>query len=128
MTTGRGGTVSTPETAAPGDQADGHRTGRRVALTALCTTQITSWDVLYYAFPVLAGDITVAIGWSTPTITAALSVSQLVGILVGRWLDQHGPREVMTAGSLLGVPAVVAVATAQNLGDSSLVGCWLGRR
>ena len=94
-------------------------TGRGVALGALCATQITSWGVLYYAFLVLAGDITATTGWSTPAITAALSVSQLVaalvGIPVGRWLDQYGPRGVMTAGSLLGVPAVVLVATAENL-------------
>ncbi len=93
--------------------------GRRVALAALCGTQITSWGVLYYAFPVLAGDITAATGWSTPAITAALSVSQLVaavaGIPVGRWIDRRGPRAVMTAGSLLGVPAVVVVATAHDL-------------
>ena len=88
-------------------------------LAALCATQITGWGVLYYAFPVLAGDITAATGWSAPAITAALSVSQLVaalvGIPVGRWIDRHGPRGVMTAGSLLAVPAVVVVATAQNL-------------
>jgi MFS family permease len=94
--------------------------GRWVVLGALCVTQVTSWGVLYYAFPVLAGDITAATSWSTPAITGALSVSQLVaavvGIGVGRWLDRHGPRGVMTAGSLLGVPAVVVVATAQNLG------------
>lgn len=95
------------------------RPTRRAALPALCTTEITSWGVLYYAFPVLAGDITAATGWSAPAITAALSVSQLVaavvGIPVGRWIDRHGPRWVMTAGSLLGVPAVVVVATAQHL-------------
>ncbi|MFI7679207.1 MFS transporter [Actinophytocola sp. NPDC049390] len=93
--------------------------GRWVVLAALSATQITGWGVLYYAFPVLAGDITAATGWSSPVITAALSVSQLVaalvGIPVGRRLDRHGPRGVMTAGSLLGVPAVVVVATAQNL-------------
>ncbi len=95
------------------------RAGRRIVLATLCATQITSWGVLYYAFPVLAGDIAAATGWSTVVITAALSVSQLVaalvGIRVGRWIDQHGPRGVMTAGSVLAVPAVVAVATAQNL-------------
>lgn len=95
------------------------RTDRSGVLATLCATQITGWGVLYYAFPVLAGDITAATGWSTPAITAALSISQLVaalvGIPVGRWLDQHGPRGVMTAGSLLGVPAVVVVATAQHL-------------
>ena len=104
---------------APRDADEVSRTGKRVALATLCATQITSWGVLYYAFPVLAGDITSATGWSTAAITAALSASQLVaalvGIPVGRWIDRHGPRAVMTAGSVLGVPAVVLVATAQNL-------------
>jgi MFS family permease len=116
MTTARGGRVSTAEVVAPEEVP---RAGRRVVLAALCATQITSWGVLYYAFPVLAGDITRATGWSTAAITAALSVSQLVaavaGIPVGRWLDRHGPRGVMTAGSLLGVPAIVVVATAQHM-------------
>jgi MFS family permease len=93
--------------------------GKRVVLATLCVTQITSWGVLYYAFPVLAGDITAATGWSTAAITAALSASQLVaalvGIPVGRRIDHHGPRAVMTAGSMLAIPAVVLVATAQNL-------------
>jgi MFS family permease len=43
-------------------------------------------------------------------------VSALAGIAVGRWLDRRGPRAVMTAGSVLAVPAVVLIATAQNLG------------
>lgn len=94
-------------------------TQARTGLAALCATQITSWGVLYYAFPVLAGDITAATGWSTPAAAGALSVSQLiaalVGIPIGRGLDRHGPRGVMTAGSILSVPAVVAIATAQNL-------------
>ncbi|MPZ79693.1 MAG: MFS transporter [Actinophytocola sp.] len=96
-------------------------------LATLCTTQVTSWGVLYYAFPVLAGDITAATGWSTAAITAALSASQLVaalvGIPIGRHLDRHGPRAVMTAGSVLAVPAVVAVATAQNL--AWFLAAWL---
>jgi MFS family permease len=100
-------------------QGEGSRTGRWVVLAALCATQITSWGVLYYAFPVLAGDITAATGWSTTATTGALSVSQLVaavvGIPVGRSLDRRGPRGVMTAGTLLAVPAVVMIATAQNL-------------
>jgi MFS family permease len=111
-------------TAATGEVS---RTGRRVALATLCVTQIVSWGVLYYAFPVLAGDITAATGWSTAAITAALSASQLVaalvGIPVGRRIDVHGPRGVMTAGSLLAVPAVVLVATAQNL--AWFLAAWL---
>jgi MFS family permease len=95
------------------------RVGLRRVLVVLCATEITSWGVLYYAFPVLAGKIATTTGWPTAAITAALSASQLVaalvGIPVGRRLDRRGPRGVMTAGSLLAVPAVVAVAYAPNL-------------
>ncbi len=93
--------------------------GLRRVLAVLCVTEITSWGILYYAFPVLAPDISRDTGWPPTAVIAALSgaqlVSALVGIPVGRWLDRRGPRAVMTAGSLLAVPAVVAIATAQNL-------------
>ena len=63
---------------------------------ALCLTEITSWGILYYAFPVLSVAISRDTGWSTSVIVAAFSVSQLVaaavGIPVGRILDRHGPR------------------------------------
>jgi MFS family permease len=95
------------------------RSGLRRVLAILCITQITSWGILYYAFPVLAPDISRATGWPTTAVVAALSGAQLVtavaGIPVGRWLDRRGPRAVMTTGSMLGVLAVLAVATAQNL-------------
>ena len=101
------------------DTREGVPRTRQVVLGALCATQITSWGVLFYAFPVLLGDITAATGWSTVALTAALSVSQLVaavvGIPVGRWLDRRGPRGVMTTGSAIAVPAVITIATAQNL-------------
>jgi MFS family permease len=95
------------------------RSGLRRVLAILCVTQITSWGILYYAFPVLAPDIARATGWPTTAVVAALSGAQLVtavaGIPVGRWLDRRGPRAVMTTGSVLGVCALVAIATAQNL-------------
>ena len=94
------------------------RSGLRRVLAILCVTQITSWGILYYAFPVLAPDIARATGWPTTAVVAALSGAQLVtavaGIPVGRWLDRRGPRAVMTTGSVLGVSALVAIATAQN--------------
>jgi hypothetical protein len=52
--------------------------GPRRVLVVLCATEITSWGVLYYAFPVLAGHITAATGWPASAITAALSAGQLV--------------------------------------------------
>jgi MFS family permease len=93
--------------------------GLRRVLAVLCVTEIVSWGVLYYAFPVLAGGIAADTGWSIGTITAAFSsglvVSALVGIPAGRWLDRFGPRLVMTTGSVLGVPAVVGIAAAGSL-------------
>ncbi|MGP4087851.1 MFS transporter, partial [Streptomyces sp. KR55] len=86
---------------------------------ALCATQITSWGIVYYAFPVLNGRIAADTGWSATSTTAAFSgallVSALIGIPVGRILDRIGPRAVMTTGSALGVAAVLLIANAPNL-------------
>jgi MFS family permease len=85
----------------------------------LCVTEITSWGVLFYAFPVLAPTIAATTRWPATTVTAAFSlglvISAIGGIPVGRWLDRHGPRVLMTVGSALGVAAVVCIATAPNL-------------
>ncbi|GGU38199.1 MFS transporter [Lentzea flava] len=101
-------------TARPGTAA-----GLRRVLIVLCTTEIISWGVLYYAFPVLLPTISSRTGWSFAAITAGFSASQvvagLVGIPVGRLLDRHGPRAVMTTGSVLAALALVALATAHSL-------------
>nr|WP_280464591.1 MFS transporter [Nocardia cyriacigeorgica] len=95
------------------------RAGRRRVLAVLCLTQISSWGILYYAFPVLSVSITRETGWSAPVITAAFSLGQLAtaltGIPVGAVIDRTGPRRVMTAGSALGVVALVAIASSPNL-------------
>ncbi len=99
----------------------------RRALIGLCITQVTSWGVLYYAFPVALVSITADTGWTATAATAAFSaglvVSALAGIPVGRWLDRHGPRRVMTAGSVLAVPATVAIALAPNY--AMFLAAWL---
>jgi MFS family permease len=93
--------------------------GLRRVVAVLSVTQITSWGVLYYAFAALSSSISTDTGWSGVQVTGAFSLSQLVsagmGIWVGRHIDRVGPRQVMTAGSLLTVPAVVAIAVAPNL-------------
>ncbi|MGA8116498.1 MAG: MFS transporter [Actinocatenispora sp.] len=75
--------------------------------------------MLYYAFPVLAPDISHTTGWSLPAVTAGLSLGQIVAALaripVGRWLDRIGPRAIMTTGSLLAVPALLSVTAATAL-------------
>jgi MFS family permease len=112
--------------ARPG-QASLSRAGLRRVLIALCLTETTSYGVLYYAFPVMATQISATTGWSTISITAGFSAAQLiaalVGIPVGRWLDRHGPRLVMTAGSALAVLATVMIALAPTL--ALFIVAWL---
>ncbi|QDO90267.1 MFS transporter [Ornithinimicrobium ciconiae] len=91
---------------------------RRVSAT-LCLTQVTSWGVLFYAFPLLAPVISGDTGWSPEHITGAFTLGQLtaalLGIWVGRHLDRRGPRWVMSGGSVLAVSAVVLLAWAPGL-------------
>ncbi|HZX39589.1 MAG TPA: MFS transporter [Streptomyces sp.] len=105
----------------------GDRSRPRAALPALCATQITSWGIVYYAFPVLLPHLTADTGWSTNAVTAAFSaallVSAVAGIPVGRILDRRGPRAVMTAGSLLAVASILAIAAAPNL--HAFAAAWL---
>ncbi|MEV7280840.1 MFS transporter [Streptomyces sp. NPDC093111] len=95
------------------------RSRPHAVLPALCATQITSWGIVYYAFPVLNPRITASTGWSATVTTAAFSlaliVSGIAGIRVGRVIDRHGPRTVMTAGSAAGAVSLVVVALAPGL-------------
>lgn len=88
-------------------------------LAVLCVTEVVSWGVLYYAFPVALASITADTGWSTTSTTAAFSaglvVSAVAGVPVGRWLDRVGPRPVMAGGSVLAVAATLAIAGAPTL-------------
>ncbi|AXK34428.1 MFS transporter [Streptomyces armeniacus] len=105
----------------------GDQSRPRGVLPALCATQITSWGVLFYAFPVLLPRLSADTGWSTSTASAAFSAalltSALAGIAVGRILDARGPRTVMTTGSVLGALALLGVATAPNL--PVFTGAWI---
>ncbi|ALV53473.1 MFS transporter [Streptomyces althioticus] len=97
----------------------GDRSRPRAVLPALCATQIVSWGIVYYAFPVLNPQITSETGWPAGATTAAFSlglvVSALTGIRVGRILDRRGPRAVMTTGSVVGVVSLLIVAAAPNI-------------
>jgi MFS family permease len=83
-------------------------------------TEIVSYGVIYYAFPVLATQITAGTGWSLTAVTLTYSAGNLAGALagipVGRLLQRHGPRPVMTMGSVLGALAVAGIAVAPDYG------------
>ena len=86
---------------------------------ALSVTETVSWGVLYYAFAVLLVPMGDDLGWSRAQLTGAFSLALLVagvaGVPIGRWLDQHGPRALMTAGSALATLLVLAWAGVDRL-------------
>ena len=91
-------------------------------------TETVSWGVLYYAFSALIAPTTAELGWSRAEISGALSVMLVVsgfaGLGVGRWLDEHGPRALMTAGSIVAVPLVLAWSQVRDL--PTFYAIWIG--
>ncbi|MET4097022.1 MFS transporter [Arthrobacter sp. UYCu712] len=91
----------------------------RGGLAALCITQTTGGGILYYALPAAVHPISMDTGWDPALVTgafsAALFVSAAAGIFVGRVLDRAGPRNLIVAGSLTGVLALILVGLAPNL-------------
>jgi len=89
-----------------------------------------SWGVLYYAFSVFVGPMQDELGWSRAEITGAFSLALVVlavaGVGVGQWLDQRGPRLLMTAGSILGVLLVLAWSQVRDLATFYLIWALMG--
>src|SRR5687767_9565157 len=84
------------------------------AVIALGMTQITAWGTSYYCLGVLAGPISQDTGWSRGFVflgfTVALIVMGLVSSAVGRAIDRHGGRAVMTLGTVLVSTGLFALA------------------
>lgn len=85
----------------------------------LAFTETVSWGIIYYAFSTFLVPMREELGWSNATLTGAYSVALLVAGLaavpVGRWVDQHGPRVLMTTGSVIGVVLLLAWATVDTV-------------
>ncbi|MEU8247425.1 MFS transporter [Nonomuraea sp. NPDC048916] len=97
---------------------------------ALAITQTIGYGVLYYAFSVfitpMARELNAGVAQLTGAITLAVLISALVAPLVGRWLDRHGGRGLMTAGSVLGAAAVLAWSQVRTVAQLYLVCAALG--
>ena len=90
-----------------------------VLVVTLGITETISWGILYYAFTVFLAPMEAELGWSRGAMTGALSLALLLAGLaalpVGRWLDRHGPRLLMTVGSCVGSLLVLAWARVGDL-------------
>lgn len=99
-----------------------------IMLMVLSWGQFVSWGVLYFTFPVFIAPMHQELGWPQANITIAFSIALLctglAGIIIGRILDRHGPRLVMTAGSIGGTLLVVAWSRVESLPVFYLI--WIG--
>lgn len=76
--------------------------------------QLVCWGVTYYLVGVLGHRIAEDLGWSLTAVQSGFAVGLLVmGLaspLVGRLIETHGGRRVMSAGSLIGAAGLAGLA------------------
>ncbi|HEX6368456.1 MAG TPA: MFS transporter [Longimicrobium sp.] len=99
-----------------------------VLVAVLAVTETVSYGVLQYAFPVFLAPMQAELGWSRTAMTGAFSLASLVSgfaaIPAGRWVDRHGARGLMTAGSILA--ALLLLAWAATDGLAAFYAIWAG--
>ncbi len=97
---------------------------------AVSLTETVSYGILAYAFAVLVAPVEAETGWSRTAVTGAysvaLGVSGLLAIPAGRWVDRHGARALMTAGSAAAALLLLAWASVDTLAGHYLVWAGLG--
>jgi MFS family permease len=83
-----------------------------IALYTISVTEVISWGILYYAFSLFVPVIEADLGWPTAALMAGFSLSMLssglAAVPVGQWIDRHGPRLLMTIGSIAATLLVLA--------------------
>jgi hypothetical protein len=89
-----------------------------VTVCGLGIAQIISWGSLYYAIAVLGDSIESDLGVGTTLLFAAFTFSLLIsGIAapaVGRLIEANGARAVLCAGSVMGMGALLTLASARG--------------
>lgn len=96
----------------------------------LGVTETISYGVLMYAVAVfltpMRADLHASLGVLAGAVSLSLAVTGLAAPLVGKWLDLHGPRLLMTVGSLLGAISVVGWSFARSLTELYLAFFGIG--
>lgn len=93
--------------------------GRHRVTTVLGIGLVFAWGTTYYLLAILARPIASDTGWPLPWIIGGLTlgslVAGLVSIHVGRAIDRHGGRAVMSLGTALLALGLCILAAAPNL-------------
>jgi MFS family permease len=99
-------------------------------VAAFAVTQTVGYGCLYYAFAVLLHPVAADLNTSAATVTGALTTAVLaqaaMAVPVGRWLDRHGGRALMTVGSLAGAALLVAWSQVRTVWQLYAVFAGLG--
>ena len=86
---------------------------------SLGVAELVSWGVLVYAFGVFLVPMRAELGWSDAELSGAYAlgvvVSGFASVPAGRWLDRHGARGLMTAGTVLAVLITLAWSQVDSL-------------
>ncbi|MEQ1711633.1 MAG: MFS transporter [Hyphomicrobium sp.] len=86
------------------------------AVWALGITELIAWGTTFYVLGVLGRPISADTGWSQSFVfagmTAGLVASGLISTWIGRLVDRHGGRIVMTIGLMLAAAGHLVIAAA----------------
>lgn len=97
------------------------------AVCALGISQITAWGTSYYILGVLAKPIASDTGWPLSLVffgfTLALLVMGAVSTSVGRAIDRHGARAVMSIGT--GLVSLGLVALSRVTTEGAYLAAWV---
>ncbi|GIH18486.1 MFS transporter [Rugosimonospora africana] len=114
-------------TRAGGDQTRAPAYGWLI-VAALSATTTVGYGVLYYAYAVFLTPMATALHTGTTVIAGALTCSVLASaaaaVPVGRWLDRHGGRALMTGGSVAATLLLLAWSRVHTVAVLYLV--WTG--
>ncbi|MBB3100752.1 MFS family permease [Actinoplanes campanulatus] len=99
-------------------------------VATFAVTQTIGYGSLYYAFAVLLHPIAADLHTSPVVVTGAFTTAILAqaaaAVPVGRWLDRHGGRALMTAGAMLGAGMLVAWSQTRTTWQLYMVFAGLG--
>lgn len=96
----------------------------------LAITETVSYGVMYYAFSVFITPMENTMGWTRGELSGAFSLMLLImgamAFPIGYWLDKHGSRGLMTAGSIGGCVLMLMWAQVSSLTELYIIFGLLG--
>jgi MFS family permease len=116
----------------PGPAAEDHATGRLyygwVLVGVLGVLATVSYGILSYAFSVFIAPMQAELGWTKAEITGAFSVATLISgfaaVPIGRYVDRHGARLVMSLGATLASLLLLAWSRVDTI--AAFYAIWMG--